>query len=135
MAEYWDIPYGSVQNGLTIIITLGYYAEEEQLRLQALYEAEEAVDGDTVIVDKTVPPYMHPLPPHHSTGRMPPPNSSAVGNTTSTMSTIHNDNMADNDTTSSRPKMGHIFTKDTGFGLNKLSYVGPIVMGFGGKYH
>lgn len=92
------------------------------------------MEGNPVIVDKTVPANMLPLPPHHSTGRMASVNSSVVGNTTSTMSTIHNENVAYNDTTSSRPKMGHIFTKDTGFGLNKLSYVGPIVMGFGGKY-
>ena len=86
------------------------------------------------MVDKTVPAHMFPLPPHYSTGRVAGINSLTIGNTTSSISTIYNDNMADNDTTSSRPKMGHIFTKDSGFGLNKLSYVGPIVMGFGGKY-
>lgn len=95
-------------------------------------DGEESTDEGPVVVDKTVPANVFPVPPHYS--RMAAINSSTVGNTTSSMSTIHSDNMSDNDTTSSRPKMGHIFNKDTGFGLNKLSYVGPIVMGFGGTY-
>lgn len=114
------------------IIYSGYYAEEEQLRLQALYDADD--EGDPVMMDEMTPTHMFPLAPHHSSERKAAFNSSTASNTTSTMPTSHNNNKNNNATTSSRPKMGHIFTKDSGFGLNKLSYVGPIVMGFGGKY-
>ncbi|XP_042224622.1 uncharacterized protein LOC121868269 [Homarus americanus] len=125
--------------------TVGYYAEEEELRRQS-GNGTSGSSTTTLVVNVTT--YTLPLPPHTinrgSTSRVsrpPPPHVASRDNSySSTNSTINNTvttiitngtTMFGNGTTS-RPAMGRVFPPEGGFGLNKLSYVGPIVMGFGG---
>ncbi|XP_071542795.1 uncharacterized protein [Panulirus ornatus] len=116
--------------------TIGYYAEEEQLRRQSV----NGSNSSPTFVLNISTTYALPLPPHTVRVGRPPPlhiregysaNNSLANNTVTTTIITNNTAMFGNDTTS-RPFMGKIFPPDTGFGLNKLSYVGPIVMGFGG---
>lgn len=86
------------------------------------------------MLDKIAPTRKFPQPPHHPSGGKGGSGPSTGGDTSSSVPALHGDNVTNNDTTSGVPTTGTIFTKDSGFGLNKLSYVGPIVMGFGGKY-
>ncbi|XP_068222402.1 uncharacterized protein [Palaemon carinicauda] len=116
--------------------TIGYYAEEAQLRRQA-------TQNNTVplSVSNSTNNYPLPLPPHTTGSRTHPPSSPQNGSgsnitnalNTSTPTTIINSTSAfGGNFTGSRPGMGMVFPSEGGFGLNKLSYVGPIVMGFGG---
>ncbi|KAK7075511.1 hypothetical protein SK128_020909 [Halocaridina rubra] len=125
----------SVCVGSCILACMRYYAEEAQLRRQS------GQNGTTnLIVSNTTNSYPLPIFPHTGSRTHPPsdPQNNHVGyanttNATSTPSTIINTTNIPGNNTISRPGMGMIFPQEGGFGLNKLSYVGPIVMGFGGK--
>lgn len=98
-----------------------------------MIDAEDGGDDEAAVVDKMSPTHMFPLPPFYSSGRnKATSNSSAVANATAPAPTARSDNVSHNGT-GGGPVVGPIFTTDSGFGLNKLSYVGPIVMGFGGN--
>ncbi|XP_045608238.1 uncharacterized protein [Procambarus clarkii] len=114
--------------------TVGYYAEEEELRRQSWNGS-----GSSSAMVVNMSSYTLPLPPHVPGRQRPTPahghrdsssSDTSTNNTTTTIITSNN-TLFNNDTTS-RPSMGKVFPPDGGFGLNKLSYVGPIVMGFGG---
>lgn len=117
----------------------GYYAEEEELRRQASEEVESGGREDSggggsgggggggtlgehdgiLVVNMSSPPsppISHPphKPPEVRDG-VRPPHLSPLNNATLVNSTYR-------------------VASESSLGLNKLSYVGPIVMGFGGEF-
>lgn len=121
----------------SVSVPTGYYAEEEELRRQASEEGESGGRDDSgggggvgvggtfgehdgmLVVNMSSPPsppISHPphKPPEVRDG-VRPPHLSPLNNASLVNATYR-------------------VAPESGLGLNKLSYVGPIVMGFGGEF-